>query len=95
LDPVTWMEAALVSVTVSVSDWPAEMLLELALMETVGTEAAALLANAKTARKLRSGARDGNVFIGPALFSIYLEIAGNDPEKCRIDSVASMQPGRG
>jgi hypothetical protein len=76
LDPVTWMDAALVSVTVSVSDWPAEMLLELALMETVGTEAAALLANAKTARKLRSGARDENAFMGPALSEFIWNILG-------------------
>ena len=32
------MEAALVSVTVRVSDWPEEMLLELAVMETVRPE---------------------------------------------------------
>ena len=37
-DPVTWTEAALVSVTVSVSDCPDEMLLELAVIEMVGLE---------------------------------------------------------
>ena len=62
LEPVTWIEAALDSVTVNVSDCPAEILLELAVMETVGTEAAALLANAEIASKVRRGARDGIVF---------------------------------
>lgn len=38
LDPVTRTEAALVSVTVKVSDCPDEMLLELAVIETVGLE---------------------------------------------------------
>ena len=42
--PVTWIDAALDSVTVRVSDCPAEMLLELAVMETTGVEAAALAA---------------------------------------------------
>jgi hypothetical protein len=44
------MEPALVSVTVRVSDSPAVMLLELAVMETVGTEAAALVANSENAQ---------------------------------------------
>ena len=35
-EPVTWIDAALVSVTVSVSDCPDEILLELAVIETVG-----------------------------------------------------------
>jgi hypothetical protein len=61
------MEAALVSVTVRVSDCPAEMLLELALIETVGMEAAALLANADIARRVTRVAKDGRVFMGPAL----------------------------
>jgi hypothetical protein len=43
------------------------MLLELALMETVGMEAAALLANADIARKVTKVAKDGRVFMGPAL----------------------------
>jgi hypothetical protein len=53
LDPVTWIDAALVSVTVRVSVCPDEMLLELALIETVGTEAAALAANIETTTKER------------------------------------------
>jgi hypothetical protein len=53
LDPVTWIDAALVSVTVRVSVCPDEMLLELALIETVGTEAAALAANTETTTKER------------------------------------------
>ena len=61
--PVTWIDAALDSVTVRVSDCPAEMLLELAVMETVGVAAAALAAKAEIARKLRMGARNGNAFI--------------------------------
>ena len=59
------MEAALVSVTVRVSDSPEEMLLEPALMETVGTDTAALLASTEIARKVRTDARDGSVFMGP------------------------------
>jgi hypothetical protein len=53
LDPVTWIDAALVSVTVRVSVCPDEMLLELALIETMGTEAAALAANTETTTKER------------------------------------------
>lgn len=67
LDPVTWIEAALVSVTVRVSVCPDEMLLELAVIETVGTAAAALAAKAETATKVRKGARDGIVFTGGLL----------------------------
>ena len=63
-DPVTWMEAALVSVTVRVSVCPDEMVLELAVMETVGAEAAALVAKAEIATKVRKGTRDGGVFTG-------------------------------
>jgi len=36
LEPVTFTEAVLVSVTVSVTDWPELMLVELALIDTVG-----------------------------------------------------------
>lgn len=61
--PVTEIDAALDSVTVRVSDCPAEMLLELAVMETVGMAAAALAAKVEIARKLRKGAKDGNAFI--------------------------------
>jgi hypothetical protein len=63
---VTWIEAALVSVTVSVSVCPAEMVLELALMETVGTAAAALVAKAVIATKVRKETREGIFFTGPA-----------------------------
>jgi hypothetical protein len=37
-DPVTWTEADLDAVTVKVSDCPDEMLLELAVIETMGRE---------------------------------------------------------
>jgi hypothetical protein len=67
LDPVTCTEAALDAATFSESDCPAEMLLELAVMETEGTEAVALAANAEIARKLRRRANDGRAFMGPAL----------------------------
>lgn len=66
LDPVTLIEAALVSFTVKVSDCPAEMVLELAVMETVGSDAAALLANKDIARNPERGTRDRRLFIGPA-----------------------------
>lgn len=82
LDPVTWIEEAFVSVTVSVADCPAEMLLELAVMETVGAEAAALAANAENARKVRRGANDGNAFIMPAL-SCLLNWRESDSEQPR------------
>ena len=36
MDPVTLTEAVLVSVTVNVTDWPDEMLVELAVIEIVG-----------------------------------------------------------
>ena len=42
-DPVTRTEAALVAVVVRVSDCPDEMLLELAVIETVGVEPAETL----------------------------------------------------
>jgi hypothetical protein len=68
-DPVTWIEAALVSVTVRMSVCPEEMLLELAWIETVG-RAAALTANAEIATKERKGVREGTIFTG-ACFDIY------------------------
>jgi hypothetical protein len=52
LDPVTRIEAALVSVTVRVTVCPEEMLLELALIETVGMAAAALAAHVESATKV-------------------------------------------
>jgi hypothetical protein len=67
LDPVTRIEAALDSVTVRVSDCPAEMLLELAVMETWGTEAVALAANEAIARTVRTGVKNERAFMGPAL----------------------------
>ena len=65
-------EPALVAVTVRVSDCPAEMLVEPAVMETVGTEAAALAANAEIASKARIGAKDGTAFMGACLMLICL-----------------------
>jgi hypothetical protein len=62
LEPVTWIEAALVSVTVRVSVCPDEMLLELAVMETVGRADAALVAKAEIATKVRKLTRGGIVF---------------------------------
>ena len=67
MDPVTRIEAALVSVTVRVAVCPEEMVLGLAVIETVGAEAAALAVNTETATKVRIGAREGIVFTGPAL----------------------------
>lgn len=60
------MDAALVSLTVKVSDCPDVMLLELEVMETVGTAAAAEVASAAIATKARRDARDEYVFMGPA-----------------------------
>ena len=77
LDPVTWIEAALVSVTVRVSVCPDVMLLELAVIETVGTDAAALAANAEIATKVRRCARDGKVFTGACLDLRFYELAWN------------------
>ena len=64
LDPVTLIDAALDSVTVRVSVCPDEMLLELAVIETVGVEAFALLANVEIARNTKRDAKDGKFFIG-------------------------------
>ena len=76
-EPATWIEAALVSVTVSVSDCPAEMLLELALMDTVGMAAAALPATAETTTKVRRDRSDEIVFKGdPPDVRLY-EVAWN------------------
>jgi hypothetical protein len=58
-DPVTWIEAALVSVTVRVTVCPDVMLLELALMDTVGTAAEALAVKADTATKVKKTRREG------------------------------------
>ena len=67
LEPVTWIEAALVSVTVRVSVCPDEMLLVLAVIETVGRAAATLVAKAEIATKVRKGTREGIVFTGACL----------------------------
>lgn len=58
-DPVTWIEAALLSVTVRVTVCPEVMLLELALIATVGTAAAALAVRIEIAAKGRRTARNG------------------------------------
>ena len=58
-DPVTWIEAALVSVTVRVTVCPDVMLLELALMDTVGTAAEALAVKADIGTKVRKTRREG------------------------------------
>jgi hypothetical protein len=74
------MEEALVSVTVKVSVCPDEMLLEPALIETVGTAAAALAAKAETATRVRKGTRDGIVFTGePALMFVCTVGTGSTP----------------
>ena len=67
MDPVTWMEAALVSVTVSVTVCPAVMLLELALIETVGIAAEAVVAKTDTATKVRKCFREEIGFTGACL----------------------------
>jgi len=64
------MEAALVSVTVRVTVCPEVMLLELALIETVGTAAAALAANTEIAtkgRKRLKRLKQGRRFTGACL----------------------------
>ena len=69
-DPVTWTEAALATVTVRVSVCPEVMLLELALIDMVGTAAAALAAKIETATKGRKRIkriRGGIVFTGTCL----------------------------
>jgi len=69
-DPVTWIDAALVSVTVRVTVCPEVMLLELALIETVGTAAAALAAKIEIATKGRKRLRrfkQGKGFTGACL----------------------------
>jgi hypothetical protein len=48
------------------------MLLELALMETVGSEAAALAANDAIATTVKTDAKDEKIFMGPALFFVHL-----------------------
>jgi hypothetical protein len=91
-DPVTWMEEALVSVTVKVSVCPDEMLLELALIETVGTAAAALAAKAETATKVRKGTRDGIVFTGkPALMFVCTVGTGSTQRNGRNCPIRSMR----
>jgi hypothetical protein len=77
LDPVTWIDAALVSVTVRVSVCPDEMLLELAVIETVGTAAAALVAKTETTTKERKRMRDRIVFTGACLVFVFYEAAWN------------------
>jgi hypothetical protein len=47
------------------------MLLELAVIDTVGMEAAALVANNETATKVRKGAREGIVFTGTCLIFVF------------------------
>lgn len=89
MDPVTWIEEAFVSVTVSVSDCPAEMLLEPAVMETVGVEAAALAENADKAREVKTHTRNWDL-IGPAEVDLSW-VAKNFPETCRNDSNGGMR----
>ena len=62
MDPVTWIEAALVSVTVRVTVCPEVMLFELALMETVGTAAEAMVAKNEIATKVKRRFREGTDF---------------------------------
>lgn len=66
-DPVTLMEAAFVSVTVSVAVCPDAMLFELALIDTVGTAAEALAAKTDIATKGRKRVREGSIFTGACL----------------------------
>ena len=69
-DPVTWIEAALVSVTVRVSLCPEVMLAEPALIETVGTAAAAPAANAEIATQVTKGAKEEIIFTEACLLMI-------------------------
>lgn len=70
MDPVTWIEAAFVSVTVSVTVCPELMLFELAWMATVGTPANAVAADTEIATKVKNDARKGKCFTGPALVAL-------------------------
>lgn len=78
-DPVTWIDAALVSVTVSVSDCPAEIDGDCAVMETVGTAAEAFRGRiAATENKARKEHNEVNLFTGAALcLSIYFQSKGD------------------
>jgi hypothetical protein len=75
-EPLTWIDAALVSVTVSVSDCPAEIDVDCAVMETVGTDAAALTGrNAATENKARTEHTKNKRFTGAALcLSIWVSV---------------------
>lgn len=86
-DPVTWIDAALVSVTVRVSVCPDEMLLELAVIETVGTAAEALVAKTETTTKERMRMRDRIVFTGACLvFVFFRRRLGTRLFDSRVDS---------
>jgi hypothetical protein len=81
LEPVTFTEAALVALTVRVSDCPAEMLLDEAVMETTGREADALLANADKATKVSKVGSDGRVFTGPPYINLSWIDLGDSGER--------------
>jgi len=66
-DPVTWIDAAFVSVTVKVTVCPEVMLLELALIATVGTAAAAVAADTDSATKVIKRLKEGIGFTGACL----------------------------
>jgi len=61
-DPVTWTEAALATVTVRVSVCPEVIVLELALIEIVGTAAEAVAAKTEIATKVSKRVRERIVF---------------------------------
>jgi len=67
---VTWIEAALVSVTVRVTVCPELMLFELALIATVGSAAAVVAAKTGIATKVSKNLRERNCFTGPAFLGL-------------------------
>ena len=72
-EPVTRIDAALVSVTVRVSDCPADMVADCAVIDTVGTDAAAFNGEkAVTASKASRGHTEAKIFTGGRLTTNFL-----------------------
>jgi len=86
--PFTWIEPAPDSVTVRVSDCPAEMLLELAVMGNGGTEAAALAANAEIANETEETCQRRK---RPSWSLPYLDLSGIAPELSGEDPEYSVR----
>ena len=88
-EPVTWIEAALVSVTVRVTCCPDVMLLELALIETVGSAAEALAVKVNTPTKVKNDA-----IKGPKRFISSRDVhSSRFALWCDVSRVGSLRPG--